>query len=289
MALYRNYNQAGLDAQYNNRARVPGHQTHIDRWATDSAAVRATADGRLDIAYGPAERERLDIFSAGPSAPVLAFIHGGYWKALDKDHFSYPAPAFKAAGISWVTIGYPLAPAATMDDIVDAVRRALAWLWREGAGHGLDPNRLFVTGHSAGGHLTAVMLSTDWPRFDAALPGDLVKGGCAISGIYDLEPIRLSFMNDEIGLDPAMVGRHSPIRHVDDGGGRLVVAVGAEESPEFLRQQDDFATARRAAGKSVTVVDAPGDDHFSVVAALARPDSALFGAVKQLVERPDYT
>ena len=136
MAIYRDYDQVELDYQYDNRERVPDFQMTLDRWAADSAAVRAAGAGRLDNVYGPSARERLDIFPAGEAAPVLVFIHGGYWRMLDKDSYSFLAPALTAAGISLVTISYPLAPQATMDEIVEAVGRSFIWLWREGAEHG---------------------------------------------------------------------------------------------------------------------------------------------------------
>ncbi len=285
MAIYRDYDQAALDRQYDTRSDVPDYQAFFDRWAADSTAVRAAAGdaGLIDVAYGPGPRDRLDIFPAGADAPVLAFIHGGYWRAFDKSYFSFLAPAINAAGATLVTIGYPLAPAVAMDDIVDAVRRAFIWLWREGAGHGIAADRLHVTGHSAGGHLTAETMSTDWAAIDAALPADLVKAGLAVSGLYDLEPIRLCYLNPEVRLDAEMARRNSPIHHVPRRAGPLTVTVGGAESDEFHRQQADYAAAWRAGGHDLSVVDAPGHNHFTIVDLLTDPASGPFRALMRMM------
>ena len=283
MAIYRDYDQAALDDQYNNRKRVPNFETILDRWAADSAAVRAAGSSRLDIEYGPSERERLDIFPADADGPVLVFIHGGYWRSLDKDAHSFLAPAVNASGADLVTIGYPLAPQATMDEIVAAVGRSFAWLWREGAEHGLDRDRIFVSGHSAGGHLTASMMSEDWPARDPSLPADLIKGGCAISGLYDLEPIRLTFLNEDIRLDAEMARRQSPIHRVPERAVPLILVVGESESTEFHRQQRDYAAAWAGAGHGVTDIIAPGADHFSVLDSMTDSESSLFRALGGLI------
>jgi arylformamidase len=283
MAIYRDYDQAALDDQYNNRKRVPDFQTTLDRWAADSAAVRAAGTGRLDIKYGPSERECLDIFPAHEGGPVLVFIHGGYWRSLDKDAHSFLASAINAAGIDLVMVGYPLAPQVTMDEIVAAVGRSFAWLWHESVEHGLDRERIFVSGHSAGGHLTASMMSENWPGLDPSLPADLIKGGCAISGLYDLEPIRLSFLNEDVRLDDEMARRQSPLHRIPDQAAPLILAVGEAESPEFHRQQDVYAAAWAGAGHDLQTITAPGQDHFSILDTLTDPESPLFQALAGLM------
>jgi arylformamidase len=286
MIVYGPYDQAELDRQYDNRTRVPDFQDAIDRWAADSAAVRAGPGARLDLAYGAGERERLDIFPAADGAPVLVFLHGGYWRSLDKNTFAFVAPAWNAAGVSVVTVTYPLCPAATMDELVDAVRRAFVWLAREGGEHGLDTGRIHVAGHSAGGHLTAETMSTDWMAIDLGLPGDLIKGGCAISGLYDLEPIRLSYLNQDLRLDVESAHRNSPLRHLPKRAGPLILTVGGAESDEYHRQQNDYEAAWRRAGHPATVVDVPGHNHFTVLDLLADRESALFAAVAALIGHP---
>lgn len=285
MTIFRDYDQAGLDAQYNNRAAVPDHPAYFERWARDSAQARETLPCRLDLAYGPGERERLDIFPAGggASAPALVFIHGGYWKGLDKSDFSYPATALVDAGIAYVAIRYPLAPAAGMDEIVASVRRALAWLWREGRGHGVDPARLVVSGHSAGGHLTAMLLATDWPAVADDLPADLVKGGLSISGLYDLEPVRLSYHNAELRLDAAAARRNSPLHHLPATAPPLALVVGAEETDEFRRQQQEFLAAWRARGLEGSGAEFAGLNHFSIVDGFYDPASPLQRTARALL------
>lgn len=282
MPVYRSYDQAQLDAQYNNRAAVPDHARWLERWPRASAEARARLGGRLDVPYGVGERHKLDIFpTTGKRTAVLAFIHGGYWRAFDKGDFSLVAPAFVQAGISVAAISYPLAPVATLDEITESARQALAWLFRNAASFGGDPARLFVAGHSAGGHLTAMMMSTDWAA--RGLPADLVKGGSAISGIYDLEPIRLCYLNQDIRLSAEMVPRNSPLRVLPKKAGPLILAVGGKETDEFRRQQATFAEAWRGAGLPLEIVPMPEDQHFSILDGFADPTSPLFQAVKRQI------
>lgn len=293
VTLYRGYDRAALDAQYNNRAAVPDHGDYLARWASDSASVRAHMPDHLDLAYGDHPRARLDVFGArradGP-APALLFIHGGYWQALDKESFSFPAPALTAAGIAYVPISYPLAPDANLDEIVENARQAVAWLWKNGDRFGIDTNNIFVAGHSAGGHLTAMMMGTDWPSIAPDLPADLVTAGCAISGLYDLEPIRLAYLNDVVGLDSDMARRNSPIHYPPDAAGTLLLVVGEDETDEFRRQQSAMLEAWRGHELVGVAVELPALNHFSVVDGLADPRSPLFKAIEAMVlgadERP---
>ncbi len=277
MTAYRGYDQAALDAQYNCRAMVPEHPRHIETWAHDSAVLRAACpDARLDLAYGPGERERLDFFPAKPGAPLHVFIHGGYWRALDKANFSYPAAAFASAGIAYAAINYPLAPHASVDTIVASIRRAVSWLSANTADLGIDPAGISISGHSAGGHLTAMALA------DPALPHGAVRGAALISGLYDLEPIRLSYLNGELGLDAAAARRNSPVHAAPSVRCPILLAVGGRESPEFQRQQASFANAWRESCMRMETVISEDDDHFSIVGHLGKPDSALFRAIARL-------
>jgi len=269
--VYRDYDQAGLDAEYNLRARFPVFADFVAAWERDSARARKGLKGALDIAYGPTAGERLDWFPAagtGRRAPVMVFIHGGYWQGLDKAHMSFLAPAFVRAGLHFVAVNYALAPMVGLDEIVRQVRAALAWVWREAPRFGGDPAAIAVSGHSAGGHLTAMALATEWGR-QGGLPADLVKAGVAISGIYDLEPIRLCYHNAVLGLDRGAAARNSPL-HLAPAGGRLWLTVGADEPDEFLRQQAAFAAAW-GGRMPVTVVPAPGLHHFDILAKAADP------------------
>lgn len=277
VTVYRDFDQATLDAQYNCRAMVPEHPRHIERWAQESAAVRgARPDAQIGLAYGPDERERLDFFPAKPGAPLHAFIHGGYWRALDKANFSYPAPAFASAGIAYAAISYPLAPRASVDGIVASVRRAVGWLIGHAAALGADPAGISISGHSAGGHLTAMALA------DPALPRAAVRGAASISGLYDLEPIRLSYLNGELGLDEGAARRNSPILTALSIRCPILLAVGGRESSEFHRQQASFAGAWRGQCAGLEMAISEDDDHFSIVSHLGNPDSVLFRAIARL-------
>lgn len=286
--VFLDYDQAALDGQLNLRARWPEHPEYFARWAADSAEVRSRHGGDLDLAYGAAAGETLDLFrTAGPeAAPLMVFIHGGYWQGLDKNDFSYLAPPFLEAGIAFCSVNYDLAPKVSIEEIVRQVRAAHAWLYRNGAARGIDPDRIFVSGHSAGGHLTAMVLATDWQGggFGVDLPADLVKGGCSVSGVYDLEAIRLSYHNDVVKLDPEMARRMSPLDNLPPRrAGPVILALGSEETEEFHRQQAEYAAACRGAGLEVSTVDLPGRNHFSAIDALGELDNSLFGAARSLV------
>lgn len=280
--IYRDYDRAGLDAQYNLRARVPDFEDYYQGWRDWSERVTGELPHHLDLAYGPTDAEKLDLFvpEGARNAPIHVFIHGGYWRAMDKADFRYIAAGLVPAGAIVAVVNYALVPAVTIDEIVRQNRAALAWLWHHAADYGGDPDRIFVSGHSAGGHLTAMMMATDWPGFDSALPRDLVKGGCAISGVFDMEPVRLCYLNDDMGMDAATAARNSPIRLLDAvTPAPLILCVGGAETDEFQRQQADFAAAWQKTGAPLTVVDAPGQHHFVVVDELAKAGRPLNRAV----------
>ncbi len=279
MALYRNYDKAGLDAQYFLRARVPDHPEYFKRWKEDSEAVRRSRPCRLDLRY---DVETIDVFPAPKTpAPCLLFIHGGYWQALDKSDFGYIVPAFQDAGVAVAVVNYTLAPKAKMDEIVRQNRAAVAWLHRNAREFGIDPARIHVAGHSAGGHLTTMILATDWSAF--GLDHNPVRGACAISGLFDLEPIRLCYLNDVLGLDAEAARRNSPIHHIPRQSPPLILSVGTGETDEFLRQQADFAQAWRAAGLTLEIADQPGDHHFRIADRLGEPKSLLHQAVMRQI------
>lgn len=282
--MYRGYDQQALDDQYNARKACPNVEDYLERWPAWSRRVRETTACDLDIVFDPSTGESLDIFRADePGAPVLAFIHGGYWRAFGKSDFSFVADGFVPSGITVAVVDYALAPGVTLDEIVRQCRAALAWLYRDAAHWGSDPERLWVSGHSAGGQLSAMMMSTDWPALEPGLPAGLVKGGCALSGLFDLEPIRLSYLNRDLRLDRDMARRNSPIHHLPPAAGPLVLSVGGAESDEFHRQARDYAARWKAAGLPSEEVAMPGMDHFAVMEAFADPKSAVVKVLQRQI------
>jgi arylformamidase len=267
--LYREMNRAQLDAAYNNGAAVPERDAIIADWAARSAAIRGSRNAHLDLRYGSSPRERLDLFlAADPHAPTLAFIHGGYWQMFDKEAYAFFAEGLLPLGINLAVVEYTLAPAARLDRIVAEVRRAVQWLAEHLGDYGADPARLYVSGHSAGGHLTAMTMT---------LPA--LRGGIAISGIYDLEPIRLNYLNEKLGLDEAEAGRNSPLLHIPPMAGELVVAYGTRELPELCRQSIDYAQAWVERGLAGHLLPVDGANHFTILEALADPQGVLAQAL----------
>lgn len=278
--VYRNYDQDGLDKQY-ERLVADDSYAIFDRWRARSDASAATRPVMLDIAYGPSATEGLDVFPAkDPRAPILIYIHGGYWIWKDKADFRFVAEGVVDAGVTLVVINYALTPAHDMDEIVRQVRAAIAFVWKN-AGELVpgDRDRIFLAGHSAGGHLTAIAAATDWPAFDPELPAGIVAGGVAVSGLYDLEPIRLSYLNETVGLDAAMAVRNSPLHAIRSDMPPLTLIVGGAESDEFKRQQTSFAAALEAAGNRVETEEVGGLHHFAVIETIADHGSQLQRAV----------
>jgi len=275
--VFRDYDRAALDAEYNNREKVKDAADWLARYAGESQKTRAALSCRLDLAYGRSAGETLDVFPApGPgAAPVHVFIHGGYWHLLDKTDFSFVARGLVPAGAAVVVIDYALIPSVDVDELVRQCRASIAWVWKNAASFGGDPQRIFVSGHSAGGHLVAMLMSTDWQAFDAALPADVVKAGCGISGLYDLEPIRLSYLNDVLKLTPEAARLNSPVHHPPRRSGPLLLAVGALEGPEYHRQSQDLAEVWWSRGLPCEVLDMAGHHHFSIVAELLDPKNTL--------------
>ncbi len=275
-----------LDRQYNNRALVPEHGMHLSRWAEWSARARQRPGVITDVAYGLSPDERLDLFLPTPRrrkpaglAPVLVFIHGGYWRSLDKSDHSFVAPAFTDRGVLVVVVNYSLCPAVTVPDITMQMVKALAWVRRHIAAHGGDPSRVTVAGHSAGGHLAAMLMCTQWPRYAADLPPAWIRNALSISGLFDLEPMRHApFIRDALRLTPAQVRKASPAflpaPVVPAERGVVACVVGADESGEFQRQN---RLLRKHWGReAVPVCEAlPGLNHFSVLEALVQPRHRL--------------
>ena len=292
MQVFRHYDQAALEAQYDSAAREPEitalRDARAARTDVQAARVRAmTAGVRLDIAYGRHPRERIDLFHADnlragkAGGPLLAFIHGGYWRQRSKAEFAWLAPTFVARGITVATIGYPLCPEVRIGDIVASCRRALAYLYREAGALGFDAGCIHVAGHSAGGHLTAMMAATDFGEHGAS-PG-LVKSATCISGLYDLEPLALVKVNTDLRIDKTDIATLSPMRLTPQTSVPLVLSVGDREGEEFLRNTAELAAAWRKRGSSIGMVDAPGRYHFDILDDFATPGRPLFERVVGLI------
>ena len=274
---------AWLDLQYNNRARIPEHPQIFERWQKASATARDGLAGELDLRYGDLPGETIDVFSAAePNAPVLVFIHGGYWRSLDKSDLSFVAPTFVQAGATVVLPNYALCPAVTIETIALQMVAALAWVWRNAARYHGDPQRIVVAGHSAGGHLAAMLLSCDWRAVAPDLPARLVAGAHSISGLFDLEPLRHTpFLKEDLQLTAASARRLSPALFPPPIG-PLYATVGANESEEFLRQNTLIQTAW---GRDVVPVceTVPDTNHLDILHELADPGTRLNLLTRELL------
>lgn len=288
--VFLDYDQAALDHEMNLRGRWPEHQDYFDRWARESLAVRKAYKCHTDLPFGETAGQKLDLFlpepgvagGQGTGVPLLAFIHGGYWKSLDKGDFSYLAPAYLERGIAFALLNYDLAPAVDIGEIVSQVRRGLAWLVRQAGDYGLDRTGLYVVGHSAGGHLAAMAMNPAWTA-DYGLPGSIIKGGCSVSGVYDLAAVAASLQQEELQIAPEVVEAQSPLRTLPQEAAQLICAVGAEETCEFIRQQAEYVAAWQEKGLSCQTLDLPGDNHFSVADRLAERDHPLYLALCDMI------
>jgi arylformamidase len=262
-----------LDAAYDNSTVVPDAAQRRDAWIARSAAMRKEKPELLDLAYGPKERNRIDVFRCGRErAPLFVFIHGGYWQRNAKEMFACMAGGPLARGCDVALIGYTLAPDATLTEIVAETHDAIRWLRREGPRRGIATGKLVVSGWSAGGHLTAM-----------ALPLEEVDAGLAISGIYDVEPCRLNYLNEKLRLSAAEAQAMSPIHHLPQRKAPLTVAFGTSELPELQRQSRDYHQARLDAGLPSRLLPLEPHNHFSIMDELTSPQGRLTGALNDLI------
>ena len=279
------------DRMYNNRALVPDFADHFAHWTNASAQARDALKPQVDVRYGDGLNETLDIFPAARAdAPVVIFIHGGYWRSLDKSDHSFVAPALRDMGACVVVVNYALCPGTTeqpvtVPDIALQMAKASAWVWRHIAAHGGDRSNITVIGHSAGGHLAAMLLACDWKKLGRDLPAGLLRKAMSISGLFDLDPVRKTlFVQGDLKLTPAHVRMASPAKWQRPGKGVLFTVVGGNESPEFLRHN---RLIHQAWGpKTVPVCEElPGLNHFSVVTDLTRPGTRLNALALALIQR----
>ena len=270
--IWRGMTREELDAAYNNSAAVKHSAATLADWTRRSAELRAARPETLNLAYGPKPRNKIDLFKCGrQGAPLLVFIHGGYWQRNSKEIFSCMADGPLAQGFDVAVVGYTLAPEATLTEIVAETHAAIRWLRTEGPRHGVGRDALVVSGWSAGGHLTALAMALEE-----------VDAGFAISGVFDIEPCRLNYLNEKLRLTEKDVEALSPIRHLTKASGPMTIAYGVAELPELQRQSQDYAKARGEIGLPTRLLALVGHDHFSILEELIKPDGKLTSALFRL-------
>ncbi len=275
-----------LEADYNIRPRRPDYEPVVlPRWNAASETARETLDCRLDLAYGAAPRQALDFFPTADSRnrPTVVYLHGGFWQRGDKSIYSFVARPFVQAGISVAIAGYSLCPDVGMATICHQARSLFAWLWQNAGELCIDQNRLYAMGHSAGGHLTAIALGTDWPRHAPGLPPDLVKGGVPLSGLFDLAPLRRTSINGALNLSAEDIAHESPIRHPPVRDTPVLAVCGGNETDGFIQQTARYHAMVSAISTRTRHYLAPGLDHIDVVDALVDPQAPLFGLARDLI------
>jgi len=281
--VFLDYDQAALDRAYDQPSWAPNMQEVLQRRAAASDAVRARLGAPRRFAYGPTSIEGLDVYpTPRPNAPVMVFLHGGAWRGGEARHQAYAAETFVRAGAHWVVPDFATVLDVGLDGMVAQVRRAVAWVAQHAANFGGDPGRLYVGGHSSGGHLAGNVLVTDWAA-DFGLPSDAVKGGLCVSGMYDLRAVRLSARSSYVKFDDRIEHELSPVRHLARITAPVVVAYAGHDSPEFQRQSREFAAALQGVGRLQELIVAPGLNHFEIPETLARPDGLLGRAALALL------
>lgn len=274
--VYRNYDRDQFEWQYNARLQVDNNEEIVARNIERSKAYRHKARALLDLSFGSSESERVDLFLPDRGgAPVHLFIHGGYWRSRDKSMFSFLAEPLVEAGALVAITNYALCPNVSLDEIVRQTRSVTAWLWRNARDHCGDPARIHVSGHSAGGHLAAMLAATDWPEFERDLPVDLVKSATPVSGLFTLEPLIRHSVNDDLRMDLETAKRNSPALMRPRMDGPIHVCVGGDESEEFRWQSRDLASRWKEYGARVAYVELPDSNHFTILEGLCNPEFDL--------------
>jgi len=274
--LYRSFTtQAQIDAQYDTAMSVPDEPGELRHFTVQSEIARERLRCVLDVPFGPTHDETLDIFPAEqPNAPVFVFFHGGYWRSLSSKEFSCVALGLQPLGITTVVPNYALCPRVSLDEVTRQARAAVSWVLRDIHQHGGDPHRVAIGGHSAGAHLAAMCLQTRWVD-DYGFPADPLRGGVLVSGVYDIEPLRYSYLQPQIQLDDGVMRRNSPMFGVRRCATPIVITWGETESTEFARQARTFAHAWQDAGNQCECEPLPGAHHCSVIHGFEDPSSRL--------------
>ena len=273
-----------LEKGYNVRLLVEDFDGLIEKWSNRSEKFRQTVDSSLDCQYGNGEKDKLDIFRCGkPNAPLFIFVHGGYWQRGDKSVYSFVAESFASSDIDVALIGYQLCPGASMTNIVDKIREAIVWIWNNADDYSISKHRINVSGHSAGGHITGMVLATDWSKISNDLPKDIVKTGIPISGLYQLDPLRKTTIADALELDDAESLALSPHFFEPKTDAPILVTLGGGETPEFHWQTDNFVNKWKGLKASLDYFAEPDVDHFGVVERLANLESQIFTKVKSFL------
>ena len=283
--VWLDMNQQELDDAYSQFKYAPNIRQVIARWASNSDLVRARTGPPLKYSYGPAEVESMDVYRAdAEGGPVHVFIHGGAWREGTAEIYAFPAELFINAGIHHIVLDFSWVQDVndSLVPIVEQLRRAIAWIYRNAERFGGDPDRLYVSGHSSGAHLAGALMTTDWED-TLNLPADVIKGGLLCSGIYDLRPVRLSIRSEYIDFTDEMENELSPVRHLDQLNAPVVIAYGSYETPEFIRQSREFAEAIENIGMPVELIVAENYNHFEIIETLANPNGILGRAILDLI------
>ena len=282
--IFRTYDQESLDAAYNNRGRFPDTDDCKNAQSAASDEAKAAYECKLDVRFGDGESDLLDIYfgqGTGPR-PIHVFFHGGYWKSNTKRDFGFVAKPFVPHGIATVVVEYPLIPTVRMGGLIDRCRASMDWVWRNADSFGGNHDNITVSGHSAGGHITQMMMQTDWPSYGTDLPRDLVKAGCSISGVSDLEPVRLSFQNDGLKFAAEEAREFSTLLMEPTHKGPLLAVVGSMEGEEFIRQTTDLADAWSSKGMDVECWVMEGKHHFTTINEYLDPHNKLSRKVREM-------
>ncbi len=270
-----------LEAEYDLEASVPDFPAYLERYIADSERARKTLTSELGVPYGPTLAETLDVFPGAAGAPIVIFIHGGYWISLTSEEHSFVAPGLVAAGAAVMVPTYALCPAVTIDDIVRQVRASVAWAYRNGNRYSADTSRIVVVGHSSCGHLVARLLQTDWTG-EYGLPDSVVTGGCAISGLFDLRPFPYTSIQRDLRFTADEILRNSPILNLPVSAPHLLITNGARQPRELRRQSADFFRAWSGVGLSAELWERPEFNHFDELDDLTDPESELTQRIVEL-------
>lgn len=285
--LYRHFEtQEDLDREYDVEGIHPDFNSVVDLYLGLSETARSTLEARFDVSFGPTRDEHVDIYPGRGDAgrPILIFIHGGYWRILSSKEFALVAPGPVAHGVDVIVTNYSLAPKVTIDEITRQSRAAVAWVYEHAHTWGGDPDQIFVAGHSAGGQQVAMLLETDWTG-EYGLPADVIKGGVAISGVFDLRPLPYTLFAPALQLSRRTIETQSPALHVPPAVAPLLITWGGDETTEFRRQSEDYLAACLEAGVDATGLAQPGADHFQAILGFNEPEGDLTGRVISMMRQ----